>query len=94
MIVVRNTFVAKPGNASKLAAQFKKMAEAAGYSNYRVLSDVTGDFNRVVFEYEVESIGGVEETMNRYRTDPKIREAAAGYTDLWLTGKRELFQIV
>ncbi len=94
MIVVRNTFVAKPGKASKLAAQVKEMAEAAGYPNHRVLTDVTGDFNRVVFEYEVESIGAIEETMKKYRTDPKIREAAAGYTDLWLTGKRELFQVV
>jgi hypothetical protein len=48
MIIVRNTFIAKPGQASKLAAQFKKAAAAAELPNFRVLTDLTGDFNRVV----------------------------------------------
>jgi hypothetical protein len=52
MIVVRNCFVAKPGQASKLAAQFKEAAAAAKIPRHRVLTDLTGDFNRVVLEYE------------------------------------------
>ena len=94
MIVVRNSFVAKPGQASKLAAQLKEMAEAGNMANHRVLTDVTGDFNRVVMEYEVESVAGFEETFRRYASDPHIREKAQGYTDLWITGNRELFRIV
>ncbi len=94
MIVVRNTFTAKPGQASKLAAQIKETAAAGELPNFRVLTDVTGEFNRVVLEYEVESITGFEKTFERYLSDPKIREKAKGYTDLWITGNRELFRIV
>jgi hypothetical protein len=56
MIVVRNCFVAKPGCASKLAAMFKDADQdrfCRLVKSARVLTDVTGDFNRVVFEYEV-----------------------------------------
>ena len=50
MIIVRNSFIAKPGQASKLAAQLKDMAAAGKLPNHRVLTDVTGEFNRVVME--------------------------------------------
>jgi len=93
MIVVRNTFIAKPGQAGKLAAQLKDMATAGGLPNYRVLTDVTGDFNRVVMEYEVESVAAFEENFKKYTSDPAIREKAKGYTDLWVTGSRELFRL-
>ena len=94
MIVVRNTFTAKPGQASKLAAQLKEMAAAGNLPKHRVLTDVTGEFNRVVMEYEVESAAEFEGTFQKYMADPKIRETAKGYTDLWITGSRELFRVV
>ena len=94
MIVVRNSFIAKPGLASKLAAQLKEMAAAGNLRNHRVLTDVTGDFNRVVMEHEVESAAEFEEMFKRYSTDPQMREKAKGYTDLWLTGSRELFRVL
>ena len=54
MIVVRNSFVAKPGLASKLAAQVKATAVAVEMPQHRVLTDLTGDFNRVILEYVAE----------------------------------------
>ncbi len=93
MIVVRNIFIAKPGNASKLAAQFKTAAAAAKLPKHRVLTDVTGEFNRVILEYEVETIGGFEAQMKDYATNETLRTAMKGYTDLWLTGSRELLQV-
>ena len=70
MIVIRNCFIAKPGCASKLATQLKEASTVAkGAFNYRVLTDVTGDFNRVVLEYEVGSIGEFEERMKDYSTN-------------------------
>lgn len=93
MIVVRNVFVAKPGNASKLAAQLKTAAGVAKLSRARVLTDLTGDFNRVVLEYEVEDAAGFESTMRDYATKEEFRAAMKGYTDLWLTGTRELLQV-
>ena len=55
MIIVRNSFIAKPGQAGKLAIQLKDMANAGNLRNVRVMTDVTGDFNHVIMEHEVES---------------------------------------
>lgn len=93
MIVVRNCFVAKPGNASKLAAQLKEAAAAANIPRHRVLTDLTGEFNRVVMEYEVENIGEFESQMKVYATNEAMRAKMKGYTDLYITGKREILQI-
>jgi triphosphoribosyl-dephospho-CoA synthetase len=94
MIVVRNSFIAKPGQAGKLAAQLKEMAAAGNLRNARVLTDLIGDFNHVVMEHEVESTSEFEEMFKRYSSNPEIREKAKGYTELWNTGRRELFRIV
>jgi hypothetical protein len=94
MIVVRNTFVAKPGSASKLAAQLKDAATAASMGNFRVLTDLTGDFNRVVLEYEAENIGEFEARMREYTSNSALREKMKGYTDLYVTGSRDIFQVM
>ena len=94
MIVVRNCFIAKPGNASKLAAQLKEAAASSPLSKYRVLTDVTGDFNRVVLEYEAENVGEFEANMKEYATNEAFRAKMKGYTDLYITGSREILQVV
>lgn len=95
MIVVRSTFIAKPGSASKLAAQLKDAASAAkGMTRHRVLTDVTGEFNRVVLEYEVENISEFEARMTDYETNKVFREKMKGYHELFLTGSREILRIV
>ena len=93
MIIVRNCFVAKPGHASKLAAQLKEAAAMAGMPKHRVLTDLTGDFNRVVMEYEAENVSEFEARMKQYMTDEVLREKMKGYTDLWITGSREILQV-
>jgi hypothetical protein len=93
MLVVRNCFTAKPGNASKLAAQLKEAAAVAKIPNHRVLTDLTGDFNRVILEYEVGNVAEFEARMTDYATNPTFREKMKGYTDLWTTGHREILQI-
>ena len=94
MIIVRNSFMAKPGQAGKLAAQLKDMANAGKLRNFRVMTDLTGDFNHVIMEHEVESASEFEELMARYSSDPQAREKAKGYTDLWTKGRRELYRVV
>ena len=93
MIVVRNCFVAKPGNASKLAAVFKEAAVVAKIPKHRVLTDLTGDFNRVILEYEAENLGEFEARMKDYATNQAFRDKMKGYTDLYITGGREILQI-
>lgn len=93
MIIVRNCFVAKPGHASKLAVQLKESAAAAQMPKHRVLTDLTGDFNRVILEFEAENILEFEARMKQYATDEVFREKMKGYTDLWVTGSRQILHI-
>ena len=93
MIVVRNIFVAKPGNASKLATQLKSAAVAGNMPKHRVLTDLTGDYNRVILEIEVDNISGFEAQMQNYATNDALKAALKGYTELWVSGSRELLQV-
>lgn len=93
MLVVRNCFIAKPGNASKLAAQIKAAAAAGKFSRHRVLTDLTGEFNRVILEFEVENITEFESQLKDYGTNEAFRAKMKGYTDLWNSGSREIMQI-
>ena len=94
MIVVRNSFTAKPGQASKLAAQLKEASAVGGLQRFRVLTDMVGDMNTVVLEYEVDSLGEFEASMRNYQTNSAFRDKMKGYTDLYLTGRREFLQVV
>ena len=93
MLVIRNCFVAKPGNASKLAAQLKEAAAVANIPKHRVLTDLTGEFNRVILEFEVENISGFEAQLNDYHNNEAFRAKMKGYTDLWISGTREIMQV-
>jgi hypothetical protein len=93
MLVVRNCFIAKPGQASKLAAQLKEAAAVAKIPRHRVLTDLTGEFNRVILEFEVENVTGFEAQLKDYHTNEAFRAKMKGYTDLWISGSRELLQI-
>ena len=93
MLVVRNCFVAKPGNASKLAALLKEAAAAGKIPRHRVLTDLTGEFNRVILEFEVENLAEFETRLKDYFSNTPFREKMKGYTDLWITGSRELLQV-
>ena len=92
MIVVRNCFVAKPGQASKLAAIVHDAASAL-MSNHRVLTDMTGEFNRVILEYEVASVAEFETRMQEYGSNETFREKMKGYADLYQTGSREILKV-
>ena len=93
MIVVRNTFVCKPGCASKLAAQLKEAMASRKDMKGRVLTDLTGDFNRVVLEFEGADFGEFEARMKEYETDEAFRAKMKGYTDHYMTGTREIFKV-
>ncbi len=94
MFVVRNTFVAKPGSASKLAAQLKEAVAAFQMPGARVMTDITGDFNRVIMEHTAESLEEFEKRMQETMGSPLYRERMAGYTELWITGSREVLRVV
>ncbi len=92
MIVVREYFIAKPGFASKLATLFKEVTEIAGMKKTRVLTDVTGEFNKVVMETEFESLADLEARLQEYMNNAVLKEKMKGYTDMYLTGGREIYR--
>jgi hypothetical protein len=96
MIQVHEIFVCKPGNASKLAKKFKEAMADAGES-MTILTDVTGQFNRVILVSQYENLSAYEKNWEKYKTNSeamkKMEAAMAGYQDMYLTGSREIFQI-
>jgi hypothetical protein len=54
---------------------------------------VTGDFNQVVMEFTAENLSEIEKRMQETMGSPKYRELMAGYTELWMTGSREILRI-
>ena len=99
MLIIREVFTAKPGQASKLAKLFKKAF--TGETNSRVMTDLIGNYNTVVVEMQVNSLADFEKQMEEYKSgkpdpnmDPKVAEEMSKYTEMYLTGKREIFQIV
>jgi hypothetical protein len=78
---------------ANLPPRLKEAAAAATIPKHRVLTDLTGDFNRVILEYEAENVTEFEARMKQYMTDEVFREKMKGYTDLWITGSREILQI-
>src|SRR5262249_25738503 len=94
MFVVRDMFTAKPGQASKLAKLMKDTWESTQPGKVRVLTDSVGDYNTVVMETEVREMSELEQRMKRYMNDPDIKKKMTGYTDLWITGRREIMRVV
>jgi heme-degrading monooxygenase HmoA len=96
MIIVHDTFICKPGNASKVAKMFKEvMADNKDLVN--IMTDLTGDYNRVVMVSKYDSLAGYEQSFQKYMQDTEemkvMKEKMKGYTELYLTGSREIYQV-
>ncbi len=94
MFVVRETFTARPGMASKLAALLKQSIPSEPGAKIRVLTDHVGAFNSVVMETEVADLNEFDRRMKEYSERPDVRERMRGYTDMYLTGAREIYRVI
>jgi hypothetical protein len=94
MYVIRETFTAKPGMASKLARLLSETMSDQNQMNARVLTDFVGPFNTVVMETEVENLEEHGRRMKEYMEKSDIRDRMKGYTDLYVSGSREIYQVV
>ena len=97
-IIIREVFTAKPGQASKLAKLFKKsFAADPNMPPVKIMTDLVGNYNTVVMEMEVNSLAEFEKSMDEYKSgnmDPKLAEEMSQYHDMFLTGRREIFQVL
>jgi hypothetical protein len=94
MIIVQDTFVCKPGNASKLAKLFKEaMGDRPEVVN--IMSDMTGSFNRVVIVTRHDSLTAYEKSWENMSEEDskKMQETMKGYAEMYQSGSREIFQV-
>ena len=96
MIIVHDIFVCKPGNASKMAKLFKEvMVDSKEVVN--ILTDMSGQFNRVIMVSKYDNLTAYEQSWEKYKENTeemkKMQEKMKGYTDMYLTGSREIFQV-
>lgn len=96
MIIVHDIFVCKPGNASKLAKKFKEAM--SGSSEFQqVLTDMTGQFNRVIMVSKYENLTAYEQSWEKYKQDTEAMKKMAtimeGYQEMYVTGSREIYQV-
>ena len=94
MYIIRETFTAKPGMASKLAKMFRAMSKEMAGPRTRVLTDFVGPFNTVVWEVEVKELSDFEKMMKEYSEKPDLWKQLAGYTEMYMSGKREIYRVV
>ena len=96
MIVVHDIFICKPGNASKLAKKFKE-AMKGNAELVNILTDMSGQFNKVVMVTKYDSLTAYDQNWEKMKKDEetmkRMSEAMAGYQDMYLTGSREIFQV-
>ena len=96
MIIVHDIFVCKPGNASKLAKKFKE-AMTGNSDLVNVMTDMTGQFNRVIMVTKYENLTAYEQSWEKYMKQSeemkKMEQAMAGYQEMYLTGSREIYQV-
>lgn len=91
MLVIRDIFTARPGQASTLAKLILEVT--TGEKNRRVLTDFVSTHNTVIAEMEVEDLAAYEKILEKRKAyAEKFRQA--GYTDLFYTGRREILEVV
>src|SRR6266487_85992 len=89
-------FNCKPGNASKLAKLFKEVM-TDNNELVNIMTDMTGQYNKVVMVSKYENLTAYEQSWEKYKQDTeamkKMSEAMKGYHDMYLTGSREIYQV-
>lgn len=98
MIVIRNVFQAKVGQADQLAkVMTESMQRPSGMSSqpsaWRVLTDISGSFDTVVLEVEAESLGAWEAAWPEMAASPEFRENWGRASQLIVSGRRDLYTV-
>lgn len=96
MIVVHEIFVCKPGNASKMAKLFKE-AMVADSHVVNVMTDMTGQFHRVIMVSQYENLTAYEKAFEEYKNPtPEMKQAMekmGSMNEMYISGSREIFKV-
>jgi heme-degrading monooxygenase HmoA len=96
MIIVHDIFICKPGQASRFAKLFKEVM-AGNEDLVHIMTDMTGDFNKVVMVTKYENLTAYEQSFQKYMKESEemkqMKEKMKGYHEMYLTGSREIYQV-
>jgi predicted translin family RNA/ssDNA-binding protein len=96
MIIVHDIFICKPGQASKMAKLFKEVM-TGNEELVNIMTDMTGEFNRVVMVTKYDNLAAYEQNFQKYMQDSdemkKMKEKMKGYHDMYVAGSREIFHV-
>jgi heme-degrading monooxygenase HmoA len=96
MIIVHDIFICKPGNASKVAKMFKE-AMTGNSELVNIMTDMTGQYNKVVMVTKYDNLAAYEKSFEKYKEGSeemkKMQAKMAGYQDMYLTGSREIYHV-
>jgi hypothetical protein len=98
VIIVRTVFQADYGKGGELAAEFKKVAaqigaEIGGSRRWRILTDLSGSFDTVVQELELESLAEWEQMRPRLFASTALRDAIATARGMTDSGRTEFWTV-
>ena len=96
MIIVHDIFICKPGNASKVAKLFKEWADVAPKKNVQVMTDMTGQFHRVIIASNFDNLTAYEEEMKTMGQTPEEKQVMDKFKDMnemYVSGSREIFKV-
>lgn len=96
MIIVHDIFVCKPGNASKIAKLMKEWTEVSPEKNTYVMTDMTGQFHRVLIASNYKDLADYEVKSKQIGQSPeekKVMEKFKDMNDMYVSGSREIFKV-
>ena len=98
MIIVHDIFVCKPGNASKMAKLFKEWADITPKKTTHVMTDMTGQFHRVMIATNYDSLAAYEEETknmmeNQTPEEKALMEKFKDMNEMYVSGSREIFKV-
>ena len=98
MVLVRFVFQAKWRNAQKVVDEFKENAEMmqrilGSEVHGRVLTDLSGPFDTVVQELEVESLAEWERIRAAMFNNPEFQQSQASGENPFISGRTEFYTI-
>ncbi|MBX4198957.1 hypothetical protein KW800_01620 [Candidatus Parcubacteria bacterium] len=98
MIQVHNTFVCKPGNASKIAKLMKTMPFDPVKGPY-ILTDMTGQWHRVIMIHNYNNLAEFEEAMRKEmekdysEVSKEEQDKWKDMNDMYVSGGREIYKV-
>ena len=97
MYIIRDVLQCKPGKVREMVKRFKTLNDLApkiGIKPSRILTDVSGEpFWTVVGITEVDTIDEFFSMMEKAYANEEAGRIMAGYHDLVVSGKREIYKI-